>query len=398
MSLILELGDTMRLFIVVFLIFLPSMLFGAIDTDNGTAHILANFVGAANQWTKAIKPAGMYIFYSFTVIDMALTFGFMALKGFEFSEFMVELIRKIMWIGFFLFLFQSVDLLKQIPSSFIQIALNASGHDVEPDTIIESALTLVSALWHAMSISDVTGSILAAISGVICLAGFSIMAANLFMVLVKIQALIVGSYLIFGFGGLSYTRSMAINPLKAIFAAGMEMMFIKLFLGLTLDTVLSLEQNIGNDINSYMAIIVMSIILVSIIYMIPGIVSSLMSGSLGNTSTAGLGVAAASVGGAMAGGALAAKAGTGAAAAVKAAQDLSKAGGGSVMENIFKTVGKDVVDTISGKNARDTTSTGQRAADNMKQQTNSMNSAKEAAAAKESASYVNSVDASAFVD
>lgn len=374
------------------------MLFGAINTDNASAHILANFVAAANQWTSAIKPAGMFLFYSFTVIDMAITFGFMVLKGFELSEFMVELIRKIMWIGFFLFLFQSVDLLKQIPASFIQIALNASGYDVEPDTIIESALTLVSALWHAMSISDVTGSILAALSGVICLAGFSIMAANLFMVLVKIQALIVGSYLIFGFGGLSYTRSMAINPLKALFAAGMEMMFIKLFLGLTLDTVLSLEQNVGNDINSYMAIIVMSVILVSIIYMIPGIVTSLMSGSLGNTSTAGLGVAAAAVGGAMAGGAIAAKTAAGATAAVKAAQELSKAGGGSMAENILKTVGKDVLDTISGKNARDTTSAGQRAADNMKQQTKNINSAKEAAAAKESASYVNSVDPSAFVD
>lgn len=387
----------MRLLIVVFLMLIPSMLFGAIETDNGTAKILEKFIAATGQWTSAIKPAGMYLFSSFVLIDMVFTFSFLMLKGAEFAELTAELIRKIMWIGFFMFLFQSVDLLKIIPASFAQLAFNASHADIEPDTIIESAMTLVSALWGAMTLTDIVGSLLDIFTGLICLGAFSAMATQLFMIMVKIQAIIAGSYLMFGFGGLSYTRDMAINPLKAIFAAGMELMFIKLFLALTIDTVISMEQNIGKDIDSSIAIIVMSIILFSAVQMIPGIVTSLMSGSLGGNSTSGLAFAAAAVGGAAAGVAAVSKHAAGATDAIKAAGALSKAGEGTTFGNVVKNVAKDMADTIRGRNDHSTTSGGTRAADRMNQQTSNINSAKEAAAAKESASYVNGVDASAFV-
>lgn len=379
----------MRVIIVLFLMLLPSMLFGAIETDNGTAKVLSAFVTAAGQWTKAIKPAGMYIFASFVTIDMVLTFGFLALKGTELAEFAGELIRKIMWIGFFLFLFQSVDILKMIPASFAQLALNATSYDIEPDTIIESAMALVSALWNGMSLTDISGSILKILTGIICLAAFATMAAQLFMILVKIQAIIAGSYLIFAFGGLSYTRNMAINPLKALFAAGMELMFIKLFLALTIDTVLSLEHNVGNDIDSNIAIIVMSIILFSAIQMIPGIVNSLMSGTLGGNSTSGLAVAAAAAGGAVAGTAAMGKSSAGMSDAVKSARALASAGEGTTFSNLTKAMQQDMANTIRGKNDRDTTSSGSRAADKMTQQVKSIEEAN-------ASSYTNSINPSAF--
>ena len=387
----------MKRFFLILLLILPTLASAEIDANNNAQTILQTFAAASHQWVAAIKPAGMYLFTAFVTIDMVLTSAFMAFKVSEIGEFIAELIRKIMWIGFFLALFKSAEWLTMIPESFSELAFKASGMKIQPDTILETAMRLVTAVWTGAGILNIDGWA-ALFAGIICLVAFAMMAAQLFITLIKIQAIIAGSYLIFAFGGLSYTRSMAINPLKALFAAGMELMFIKLFLALTISTMEEFEKNASHDMQSAMTIIVVSVLLASVVQMIPGIVNSLMSGTLGNNSTAGLGIAAAAIGGAVAGGAMAAKTGAGVSAAVKAAQELSKAGGGSTTGNIIRTVGKDVMDTISGKNARDTTSTGQRAADNMKQKTNGINSAKEAAAAKEAASYVNGVDSSAFAD
>ncbi|MBV5320900.1 MAG: P-type conjugative transfer protein TrbL [Sulfuricurvum sp.] len=367
------------------------MLFAGIDTNNNVDGVLGIFSAASTSWVNAIKPAGMYLFMSFIVIDFVLTFGAMALKGTEVGAILWTLIEKIMWIGFFLLFFNSVDYLKMIPESFAQIAANATDRNIEPDTILEAAMQLVMALWDGMTITDIGRSIAAVIAGAICLVAFGLMAAQLFMTLVKIQMLIAGSYIVISLGGLSYTRSMAVNPIKALFAAGMELMFIKLVLALTISTIEQLQASVGNDTGSYVAIIVMSIVLASVVQMINGVVNSLMSGSLGGNSVAGLGVAAGVVGGAMAGAAATAKGAAGMSGAVKAAKGLSAAGQGSTIGNIAKAVGAEMVRKATGA---DSNGTLQKATQKMNQKTQSINEQKEMDAAKADAgSYVNSVAA-----
>lgn len=350
------------------LLFIPIFAFAGVDTDNQTDAILQLFINASTSWQNAIIPTAEKLFWGFATIDIVITFSFLALKQADPGEMFGELIRKILWIGWFLFLFQTSQLLSKIPDSFSQIAFNATGKDVMPDTILEEAISIVDSIWGATSALDPFLSLVIVFTGVICLIAFGLMAAQLFIVLVKIQALIAGAYLMFAFGGLSYTREMAINPLKAIFAAGMELMFIKLFLALTLETVTAIGNNVENDISSYIAIIITSILLVTVVTMINGMVSSLMSGTLGGNSTSGLAVAAGVVGGAAAGVAGAAKHGTGMASAARAARQAAANSGGSAMGHFARAMGNDMVDTIKGKNARNTTSAASRAADAMKSQ------------------------------
>lgn len=371
------------------LLFLPSLLFGEVETNNNVQGVLQIFSAASASWVAAIKPAGMYLFTAFITIDFVLTFGFMAIKGTDTTAVFATLMEKIMWIGFFLMIFNSVDYLKMIPESFAKIATNATDRNIQPDTILEAAMDLVVAVFHGMSITNIPLSFLAIITGVIALIAFGTMAAQLFMTLVKIQMLIAGTYIVISLGGLSYTRSVAINPIKALFTAGMELMFIKLVLALTISTVERLGETVSADVNSYTAILALSIVLASVVHMINGIVNSLMSGSLGGNSTAGLGVAAGVVGGAMAGAAATVRGGVGMSNAVKAAKALSAAGQGSTMGNIMKSVGAEMVRKATGA---DSNGTLQRATQKMNHKTQSINEQKEMDAAKSDAgSYVNSV-------
>lgn len=356
--------------IILFLL-LPMTLLGAISSDGQSEKLLTTFSSAADHWVAAIKPAAQYLFWSFVTIDIVITFGFLAIKGTQIGEIFGELIRKVLWIGFFLFLFQTANLLDTIPASFDKLAQSGSGIDIQPDVVLEQAIDLVLKMWESLDFS--IDSLVMVFAGIICLIAFALMAAQLFVVLVKIQALIAGAYLVFAFGGLSYTRNMAINPLKAIFGAGMELMFIKLFMGMTVTTIEDLTANVGNDTTSALTIIVVSILLVSVVRMIPGIVSSLMDGTLGGNSTSGLATAAAVAGGAIAGGVASARSGVGMSKAVSAAKELSAAGQGSTMGNLAKALGADMLKTVSGDNKRDTTSTGNRSAGSMREQAAKLN-------------------------
>lgn len=375
----------MKIWISLILLLLPMALFGDIATNNNADTILEDFGDAAHKWVSAIKPAALYLFWSFVTIDFVITFGFLAIKGTEFGEIWGELIRKILWIGFFLFLFQTAGLLSQIPDSFSTLATNGGGIDVQPDTLLEQAFQLVGEVWEGAGVFDVEGWA-SIIAGVICLAAFALMAAQLFMVLIKLQILIVGSYMMFAFGGLSYTRDMAINPLKAVFAAGMELLFIKLFIGLTISTFHNWNTSVNNDVGSSMTIIVMSILLASAVSNINGVVSSLMSGGMGGTSTSGLAVAAGAVAGTAMGAAAAAKHGVGIGSAVSAAKELAAAGEGTPMKNLAKAMGSDVLNTIKGKNHIEGGTAGSRAADSMKAQTSRLNEAQTMTSAQNDAS------------
>lgn len=332
--------------------FIPSMLFGAVEINNNAAGVLGIISAASASWVAAIKPAGMYLFLSFIVIDFVLTFGGMAVQQAGMDAIFWKLIEKVLWIGFFLMIFQSIDYLTMIPESFAQIAANATNRDIQPDTILEAAMELVIAIWDGMTIADMGRSLAAVFAGAICLIAFSLMAAQLFMTLVKIQMLIAGTYIVLSLGGLAYTRSMAISPIKALFAAGLELMFIKLVLALTIDTIEQLQTTVDNDVGSYVAVIVISIILASVVNMINGIVNSLLSGTLGGNSTSGLGVAAAVAGGAMAGAASAGKGGMGLYDAAKSAKQQAASGSGSTMGNLARSMGGGIADTIRGKKSK----------------------------------------------
>ena len=65
-------------------------------------------------------------FLVLVVIDITWTFGKMALSGFEFGEFAATLIKKIITIGVFLFLFNVDYWLKILFDSFSQLATNVS--------------------------------------------------------------------------------------------------------------------------------------------------------------------------------------------------------------------------------------------------------------------------------
>lgn len=342
----------MKTFLLILFVLAPAA-FAAIDPNANQANsLMATFQSASTSWRAAIVPAAKYVFYTLVIMDWVIEFGFMAIKGTDIGEIFAVLIRKTLVIGFFLMLFTHGDWLATIPNSLAQIGNNAAGMSVSPDNILLYALQIVDAIWDGISLTEIADSLILVFAGIVLLIAFGLMAAQLFMTYVKMYALLAVAPLIFSLAGLQNTRQMAYNPFFAIIKVGLELMFLKLFLGLTITKVQAFAASVETDNSSIMTMIAVSVLMVGVVHMIPGMVESVATGSLGANSTAGLGMAqaaAAGVGGAV-GGAV------GAGAAVKAASNLAKeqrAGGdttASTFKNLRSAFANDVQRSMAGEN------------------------------------------------
>lgn len=341
-------------FILLFLA-VPVFLFAGIDPNNQTDSLLYPFISSGEAWRNTFIPAARWVLITLAAIDFVIEFGYMAVAGqLEFGGIFVALIRKIMTIGFFLMLFEHGDWLATIPSSFSQLANNASGGvAVAPDTVLNNGQLIVKSIWDHVSIMNIGDSVMLVVSGAIMLIAFGLMAAQLMATYAKTYLLLAIAPLIFSLGGLSFTRSYAANPIIAIIKAGLELMLIKLFMAFAVTKLTQFAAAVDTDTSSITAMVGTSILLVSVVHMIPGIVESVMTGSLGSTSTAGLGTAASVAGGMAAG----AKGAAGGVSAVKAAASLAGSQGATglgkvsqTMKNLGSAAANDIRRSMSGGN------------------------------------------------
>jgi len=295
---------------LLLLLLLPIIVYSEVSTDNQAQGLLSVFDAAQGAWIAAIIPVALRLFWLLVIIDWVWTFGMLVLKGTEFAELVTTLIQKLLIIGIFLALFQFTSWIDTIPRSFSILADNANAlaTPIEPDTILEQGFNIVNIIWGGTSWFSSPGDSMALVlAGIIILFAFIIMTAIFFVVIVKIYLLIVGAYIVLALGGLGYTRTIGINPLIAVFKAGLELFFIKLLLGFSLNTINTMAANVGTDNNSIMAMIGVSILIAALVSMVSGLVDSLTNGYLGtngslagNTKSAMIGAGAGAVGGTIA--------------------------------------------------------------------------------------------------
>ena len=193
-------GNKLRL-VLIFCFLTPNLAFGVENSDE----VLSLIKNGILSWTPLIKTACLWVFFTLVVIDLVWTFGLKALSGFEFGEFLATLIKKIIYIGIFIFLFNVDYWLQIIFNSFSQLATNVNnGTSVTPQNIIEQALNIVGKIVHSMDFWSPGDSFLKVICGVVILIAFLLMAIDLLIVYLKFFLMNVIIYFALALGGLNH--------------------------------------------------------------------------------------------------------------------------------------------------------------------------------------------------
>ncbi|HID0200563.1 TPA: P-type conjugative transfer protein TrbL [Campylobacter coli] len=336
---------------IIFLIFLvPNLAFGAENADG----ILSLIRNGILSWTPLIKTACLWVFWTLVVIDLVWTFGLKALSGFEFGDFIATLIKKIMYIGIFLFLFNIDQWLQIIFNSFSQLATSVNnGISITPQNIIEQALNLVGKIIQSMDFWSPGDSILKVVAGVIILIAFVLMAIDLLIVYLKFFLMNVIVFFALALGGLSHFKQIGLNPIMTAIKVGVELFMIQglMALSITMIDVINNEITQKSTADVILQILVVALIFCMITKMVPGIIEAVFNGSIGESAgaSAGFRAVATMAAGAAAGAAVGA---VGATRAMNAAKALHLAEGGKGGMDLVKGVAKNLA-SAGGEHLRD---------------------------------------------
>ncbi|EAL7355053.1 P-type conjugative transfer protein TrbL [Campylobacter coli] len=340
-----------KLALVLFLCFLiPNLAFGA-ESPEGALTLIKN---GLLSWTPLIKTACLWVFWTLVAIDLIWTFGLKALSGFEFGDFLATLIKKIMYIGIFLFLFNTDQWLQIIFNSFSQLATNVNnGIDVKPNNIISTAIDVVITILQSASIFSPVQSFFIAISGIIILISFLLMAIDLLIVYLKFFLMNVIVFFALALGGLNHFKQIGLNPIMTAIKVGVELFMIQGLMGICFTMIGAIANEINQNITieNILIALVTPVIFCIITKMIPGIIEAVFNGSIGESAGASAGFRAVAT--------MAAGAATGAAVgavgvtrAMNAAKALHLAEGGAGGMDLVKGVAKNLA-TSGGEHLRD---------------------------------------------
>ncbi|EAV9521284.1 P-type conjugative transfer protein TrbL, partial [Campylobacter coli] len=278
-----------KLALVLFLCFLiPNLAFGA-ESPEGALTLIKN---GLLSWTPLIKTACLWVFWTLVAIDLIWTFGLKALSGFEFGEFLTTLIKKIIYIGIFLFLFNTDQWLQIIFNSFSQLATNVNnGIDVKPNNIISTAIDVVITILQSASIFSPVQSFFIAISGIIILISFLLMAIDLLIVYLKFFLMNVIVFFALALGGLNHFKQIGLNPIMTAIKVGVELFMIQGLMGICFTMIGAIANEINQNITieNILIALVTPVIFCIITKMIPGIIEAVFNGSIGESAGAAAG-------------------------------------------------------------------------------------------------------------
>ncbi|ELW5212809.1 P-type conjugative transfer protein TrbL [Campylobacter coli] len=337
-----------NLIIFIFLL-LPNLAFG-LENSNGVLDLLQN---GLESWIPLIKTACLWVFWTLVVIDLVWTFGLKALSGFEFGDFLATLIKKIMYIGIFLFLFNTDQWLQILFNSFSQLATGVSnGIKITPSNIVTSGVEILLSIWEAAGL-NLAKTLFLLICGLIILIGFLLMAIDLLIVYLKFFLMNVIVFFALALGGLNHFKQIGLNPIMTAIKIGIELLMIQGLMALAINITNSAFKEIAQNltIDLTLQILVVALIFCMITKMVPGIIEAVFNGSIGESAgaSAGFRAVATMAAGAAAGAAVGA---VGATRAMNAAKALHLAEGGAGGMDLVKGVAKNLA-SAGGEHLRD---------------------------------------------
>lgn len=270
--------------VIILLVLFTTFSFGAENSDD----IFYFLQIGLKSWVPTIKSACLWVFWVLVVIDITWTFGKMALSGFEIGELLATLIKKIITIGIFLFLFNIDNWLKYIFDGFVELSenVNSGSVSVTPNNIIYTSLKIVGVIFDKVSLWSPGESFLLVMTGLVILIAFLLMAIDLLVAYIKFFVMQIVTFFALALGGLGHFKQIGLNPILTAIKIGIEVFMLQALMSLTFKTIFDISKELEKDVNTtlILQILAISLILCMITKIIPGIIEAVFNGVIGDST------------------------------------------------------------------------------------------------------------------
>ena len=237
---------------------------------------------AAQGWETTILDAARSLFWILAGIEVGIAAVWLAISAASLDTWFAELVRRIMFIGFFVFILeQGPDFAKAVVDSLFQIG--AGGGSASPANVFNAGLEVASAMSAKAQFGlfeDNALAIAAVFAMVITVICFSLVAAIFVSVMVEMYVGLLAGMIMLGLGGSSFTKDFSVRYLIYAFSVGMKLMALVMIARIGSEVLINLANSptTGDEFLATLAIAGISVVVFVIAMYVPNIVQGMVQG------------------------------------------------------------------------------------------------------------------------
>lgn len=255
----------------------------AVAQDGSVLTSLQNQIStAAKGWETTVMDAAKSLFWILASIEIGIAAVWLAIQAASLDAWFAELVRRIMFIGFFAFvLTEGPTFAKAIVNSLFQIG--AGSGTASPADVFNAGLTVASKMSEKVQFGvfeDNTLAVCAAFAMIVTVISFSLVAAIFVSVMVEMYIGLLAGMIMLGLGGSSYTKDFAIRYLIYAFSVGMKLMALVMIARIGSEVLIGLanEPTIGDQLQTALAIAGIAVVVFIIAMYVPNIMQGVVQG------------------------------------------------------------------------------------------------------------------------
>ncbi|WP_425349576.1 P-type conjugative transfer protein TrbL [Rhizobium multihospitium] len=238
---------------------------------------------AAKGWETTVMNAAKSLFWILATIEIGIAAVWLALQAASLDSWFAELVRRIMFVGFFAFvLAQGPTFAKAVVDSLFQIG--AGSGTASPADVFNAGLTVATKMSEKVQFGlfqDNALAISAAFAMVVVVIAFSLVAAIFVAVMVEMYLGLLAGMIMLGLGGSSYTKDFAIRYLVYAFSVGMKLMALVMISRIGSEVLIGLanEPDVGDQFQTALAIAGIAVVVFIIAIYVPNIIQGVVQGA-----------------------------------------------------------------------------------------------------------------------
>jgi type IV secretion system protein VirB6/type IV secretion system protein TrbL len=276
----------MLLMLIAMLLLISTDASAALDNQGVLDRVVDEFAKYAGQWKDKITTAATYLFWALVTISMIWTFGIMALRQADLMEFFAELMKFVIFTGFFLWLLENGPAFSMaIINSLMQLGGQASGTSdyFTPSKIVDIGFEILFKAIEKSSVWAPVDSALCILAAFIILLMMALIAINMLMLVITAWVLAYAGIFILGFGGSRWTSDIAITYYKQVLGIGVQIFTMVLIIGVgrsIIDNAYGKMEN-GLELGEMGVLIVVVLVIYNLANTIPALLAGIVTGPTG---------------------------------------------------------------------------------------------------------------------
>lgn len=245
-------------------------------------------VTAARDWQATVMDAAKSLFWLLAAIEIAIAAVWLAIQAASLDNWFAELVRRIMFIGFFAFVLdQGPDFAHSVVDSLFQ--LGAGNGSASPAEVFDAGIRVASQMSQQARFGlfeDNALAIAAVFAMVVVVICFSLVAAVFLAVLVEMYVGLLAGMIMLGLGGSSFTKDFSIRYLVYAFSVGMKLMALVMIARIGSSVLIGLAQAPTAESEQFMTAMTIAGISV-VVFIISLYVPSIIQGVVQGVSVSG---------------------------------------------------------------------------------------------------------------